>query len=358
MSLQQRHDLHHQIDQAVSAGARRYVACQEIGLSVRSLQRWEKDTVIKVDGRTQRQHTPANKLSPEERQAVLQVINSQEFAHLPPSQMVPRLADQGRYIASESTMYRLMRQENMLAHRRCERAARVRTKPRALTATQPNQLYSWDITYLPTTTRGVFYYLYLFMDIFSRKIVGWQIYDSESSEQASEVLKDLCRREGINQDQVILHSDNGAAMKGATMLATLQTLGIMPSLSRPSVSNDNPYSESLFKTLKYRPCYPLNRFDSLSKARHWAQQLVTWYNHDHRHSALSFVTPAQRHAGMDKNILEQRKVVYEQARTLKPLRWSGPTRAWKYIDKVHLNPDKSTTKKDDKSTENLTQKAA
>lgn len=342
----------------MSAGARRYVACQEIGLSVRSLQRWEKDTVVKIDGRMQCQHIPGNKLTNEERQTVLDVISSQEFAHLPPSQIVPRLADQGLYIASESTMYRIMRKENMLAHRRSERAARARTRPRALTATQPNQLYSWDITDLPATTRGVFYYLYLFMDIFSRKIVGWQIYDSESSEQASEVLKDLCHREGIDKDQVILHSDNGAAMKGATLLATLQTLGIMPSLSRPSVSNDNPYSESLFKTLKYRPCYPLNRFESLSKARHWAQQLVSWYNHDHRHSALGFVTPAQRHEGMDQNILEKRKAVYEQARTLKPSRWSGPTREWKYIDKVHLNPDKPTTKKDDKYTENLTQQAA
>ncbi len=142
--------------------------------------------------------------------------------------------------------------------------------------------FTWDITYLLTTVHGLYFYLYLFLDVFSRKIVAWQIYAEESSANASEVMKDLCRREQITPDQLLLHSDNGSSMKGATMLATLQALGVMASLSRPAVSNDNPYSESLFKTLKYRPAYPLNPFVDIAASRRWATTLVQWYNHEHR----------------------------------------------------------------------------
>ena len=208
-------------------------------------------------------------------------------------------------------------------------------------ADAPNQLYSWDITYLPSAIRGQYFYLYLFMDVFSRMIVGWQVYAEESGAQASEVLKDLCAREAIQPDQVILHSDNGGPMKGATMLATLQALGVMPSLSRPGVSNDNPYSESLFKTLKYRPAYPLQAFDTLFAARTWVAGLVRWYNHEHRHSAIRFVTPAQRHANLDQDILDRRASLYETARERHPLRWKGRTRNWKRIHAVHLNPDRA-----------------
>ena len=141
--------------------------------------------------------------------------------------------------------------------------------------------------------KGIYVYLYSLMDFFSRKIVGWQIYDVESNELAGEVVRDICERENIAPEQVVLHSDNGSPMKGATMLATLQALGVMPSFSRPSVSNDNPFSESLFKTLKYRPVYPRRAFDSLLAARQWVGRFVHWYKHGHRHSAIRFVTPAQ-----------------------------------------------------------------
>ncbi|EIN00469.1 integrase catalytic subunit, partial [Paraburkholderia hospita] len=190
------------------------------------------------------------------------------------------------------------------------------------------------------TIRGQFFYLYLFLDVFSRKIVGWQVYAEESSALASEVLRDLCAREAIQPEQVILHSDNGGPMKGATMLATLQALGVMPSLSRPGVSNDNPYSESLFKTLKYRPAYPLKAFDTLFAARTWVGALVRWYNEEHRHSAIRFVTPAQRHANLDQDILLRRAALYQAARQRNPLRWKGPTRNWQRVDTVHLNPDR------------------
>jgi transposase InsO family protein len=296
---------------------------------------------LKHDARTTRVYVPANTLSDQERDQVLAVANSAEFAHLPPSQIVPILAERGEYIASESTFYRVLRDARQLKHRQASRPATVRHKPKALQATAPNQLYSWDITYLPTAIKGLFLYLYLFMDVYSRKIVGWQVYDQESSEWAAEILHDIAQREGIERDQVALHSDNGGPMKGATMLATLQALGIMPSFSRPAVSNDNPYSESLFKTLKYRPEYPAQPFSSITEARQWVAGFADWYNHEHRHSAIQFVTPAQRHAGLDTAILVNRKAVYEAAKARHPERWSRETRNWDPVLEVYLNPDKS-----------------
>jgi putative transposase len=285
---------------------------------------------------------PKNALSAQERQAVLAVAQSEEFGHLCPSQIVPRLADQGHYVASESTFHRVLRAANQLQHRSAERPRTKRTKPRALVATAPRQLFSWDITYLPTLVMGSYLYLYLFLDIFSRKIVGWQVYDCESSELAGEVMRDICLRENIAPNQVVLHSDNGSPMKGATMLATLQDLGVVPTFSRPAVSNDNPFSEALFKTLKYRPEYPVRAFGNLLVARQWVGQFVRWYNQEHRHSAIRFVTPHERHEGLEEGLLLRRQDVYEAAKAANPHRWSGPTRNWQPVRVVHLNPDQSS----------------
>ena len=213
-------------------------------------------------------------------------------------------------------------------------------------ATVPNQIFSWDITYLPTLVKGVFLYLYLVMDIYSRKIVGWQVHEEESSALAADLMIDICQRENIKRDQVTLHSDNGSPMKGATMLATLQNLGIMPSLSRPSVSDDNPYSESLFRTLKYRPDYPDKPFSDLQSARTWVEGFAGWYNHKHLHSGIKFITPAQRHAGEDVQILAGRHQVYQKAKSENPLRWSGETRDWNPTKEVHLNPGKPVAGKE------------
>lgn len=338
MSLPEREQVMTLLNEATAAGTRRKQACAVIGLSLRTLQRRQADKMIGCDRRTTRFFEPPNKLSSEERCQLLTVANSADFGHLPPSQIVPRLADRGEYIASESTFYRVLREENQLQHRRSDRPAQLRHKPLALYATAPNQLYSWDITYLPTLIRGVFLYLYLFIDIYSRKIVGWQIYEEESSALASDLIRDICQREGVVREQVVLHSDNGSPMKGATMLATLQMLGIMPSFSRPAVSNDNPYSEALFKTLKYRPDYPEKPFEDLAVARRWVAEFVQWYNHEHRHSAIRFVTPAERHAGLDITILSQRTTVYEIAKARCPQRWTTMTRNWQPVQIVHLNP--------------------
>ena len=341
-SVQQRQTLMGLIDPACTDGARRDVACRQVGLSWRSLQRWQRSNAPAGDQRVsgkRRYVRPHNKLREEERQGVMDILNSEAFKHLPPSQIVPRLADRGVYMASESTMYRLLRQRGQLAHRRSERAVQKRSKPRALVATGPDQVFCWDITYLPTQVRGQHFYLYLFEDLFSRKIVGWQVFDRESAELASQLLRDICERQGIRPGQLTVHSDNGSPMKGETMLAAMQRLGVAHSRSRPAVSNDNPYVESAFRTLKYRPELPVSPFANLLAARRWVTDLAHSYNHEHHHSAIGFVTPAQRHAGLDRALLEQRAQVYASARQHNPQRWSATPRRWMHVDAVYLNPD-------------------
>ncbi|SMN02000.1 Mobile element protein [uncultured Candidatus Thioglobus sp.] len=227
-----------------------------------------------------------------------------------------------------------------MQHRLTSKPSRTVNTPRALTAVKPNQIYSWDISYLPSPVLGQFFYLYRVMDIYSRKIVGWQVYDMGSSALAADLMTDICKRERIERQQIALHSDNGSPMKGVTLLATLQELGVVPSFSRPSVSNDNPYSESLFRTLKYRPEYPEQAFKDLSAARNWVKGFVQWYNHEHLHSAIKFVTPELRHNGEDKEILSQRNRVYLQAQSRHPERWSGKIRNWDKVEEVLLNPEK------------------
>jgi transposase InsO family protein len=333
------------IEEACHAGARLECACAGVGLSPRTLQRWRQSGAVQGDAR-RREHrapeavrTPANRLSPTEQAEILTVANQVEFAHLSPHQSVPALADQGRYLASESTFYRVLRAADQVV-RRGRPKAPARMRPAPLTATAPNQVWSWDITYLATTVKGMFFYLYLIMDVYSRKIVGWEVYASESAEQAAEVFRKTHLREGVRADTLVLHADNGSPMKGATMLATLQRLGVAPSFSRPSVSDDNPFSESLFSTLKGRPTFPEQPFATLEDARLWVDGFERWYNNVHLHSALRFVTPAQRHRGEDRERLAQRHALYQAARAQHPERWSGDTRNWEPDTTVLLNPGK------------------
>jgi transposase InsO family protein len=329
------------VREANANGARQVKACKVLGISLRTLQRWSDGGSVKCDGRSlsKREIAPHNKLSESERQLILDIANSPEFANLPPSQIVPVLADQGLYVASESSFYRLLREAKQLAHRGKAKPP-TRKRPAPLQANGPSQLWSWDITYLATTVKGLFFYLYLIMDVFSRKIVGWEVYETESASQASTLFRKTYLREGIAGRDLVLHSDNGSPMKGATMLATLQRLGVMPSFSRPSVSDDNPYSESLFKTLKYHPGYPNKPFPSIEEARVWVAGFQRWYNEEHRHSGLKFVTPSQRHLGEDIAILEQRRQLYEATKKQCPGRWTGKTRNWEPVKTVYLNPGK------------------
>lgn len=329
------------VAEAQAAGAGQARACEVIGLSERSLQRWQDGEALRGDGRQERVFVPTNKLSDDERARLLEVANSEEFGALPPSQIVPILAERGEYLASESSFYRVLRTAGQVKHRHASRPAKPRARPRAHAATAPNQLYSWDITYLPSTVRGIFYYLYLVLDVYSRKIVGFRVETQECGTLAAAMLHDIAAREAIAPEQLVLHSDNGSPMKGSSLLSTLQQLGIQPSFSRPAVSNDNPYSEALFRTVKYRPQYPERPFQDIDAARQWVAGFVAWYNHQHRHSAIRFVTPAQRHAGLDRDILQYRHTVYRAARRKHPERWSRTTRNWQPIEVVHLNPGRS-----------------
>ena len=326
------------IDEGVTAGARQSEAAEILGLNERTIQRW-RDVGTGDDRRRGPNTAPENQLTDQEYENVLQVVNSSEFRDLPPNQIVARLASRGRYIASESTIYRILRRERQLAHREKSRPATKRHKPDELVATGPNAVWSWDITYLKSSVRGVFFYLYMVLDVWSRKVVAWEVHAEESSENASALLAPAYRAESVVPGDLVVHMDNGSPMKGATLLATLERLGVATSFSRPSVSNDNPYSESLFRTMKYRPAYPSGAFESIEAARDWVAAFVHWYNTVHQHSSIKFVTPDDRHSGRDLEILKRRKAVYEEARARNPERWSGNTRDWNPIKEVALNPD-------------------
>jgi transposase InsO family protein len=206
----------------------------------------------------------------------------------------------------------------------------------------PNQVWSWDITYLRSPIRGAFFYLYVVVDVWSRKIVGWAVHEEESGDHASALIEAACAREGVERGELVLHSDNGGPMKAATLLAMLEVLGVAASFSRPRVSNDNPFSEALFRTAKYRPQYPRRPFKSLDEARSWAADFARWYNTEHRHSAIRFVTPDERHSGRDTELLAQRAALYATARERRPERWTGSTRIWTPVREVALNPASNT----------------
>jgi putative transposase len=327
------------ISEACKAGSRKRKVCEALGLSVRTLERWEKENGLQ-DQRKMVKRIPKNKLTKEQRDMVITTANNATYRDLPPCKIVPLLADEGEYIASESTFYRILREENQLTHRQASRPAKHH-RPEAYEANGPNQIWTWDISYLPTLVTGLYFYLYIIVDIYSRKIVGFSVHDQELSEYAANLITQAYLDEGVSQAQLVLHSDNGSPMKGATMLATLEKLGVIPSFSRPSVSDDNPYSEALFRTVKYHPTFPmLDKFSTILDARQWSEKFVVWYNNVHLHSALKFVTPQQRHSGEDKAIRANRHQIYQVAKAQHPERWSGQTRNWSLPDTVTLNPNK------------------
>lgn len=327
------------IDEAVCAGARVDKAAESFGLTPRTLTRWRSGI---DDRRGIAQPSPAHKLTKEERNAILDIVHQPEFRDLSPRQIVPLLADRGQYVASESSFYRVLREEGELTPRGHARPRKSR-KPDEHIAARPNQVWSWDITYLRSPIRGVFFYLYLIVDIFSRKIVGWRVHPTESGDISSALVTETVAKEGVDPDELTLHADNGGPMKGSTMLATLQRLGVVASFSRPAVSDDNPFAEALFRTLKYRPGYPRKPFQTVDAARSWVDGFVAWYNGEHLHSGIRYVTPRDRHVGRDREILAKRASVYRAAKRRTPRRWTGETRNWKPVGAVYLNPVKQET---------------
>ncbi len=333
-SVEERKNVLGLVQDTVDLGARLGKTCEVIGLSIRTYQRW-RNADGGQDKRPDATRVAGNALTEPEREELLSVSTSSEYRDMSPNVIVPILAEKGSYLGSESSMYRILREKNMLDHRSDSRPPHKRAKPPELVATGPNQVWSWDITYLRTSIRGVFFYLYLHMDIWSKLIVGWSVEEKEDDDIAADVFAETCLRH--DAECVNLHSDNGGPMKSASMMATLHYLGVIPSFSRPGVSDDNPFSESLFKTLKYRPGYP-GSFRTMDEAREWMSDFVGWYNKEHRHSSIKYVTPESRHYGLDVEILKKRKEVYRQAKARHPERWSGETRNWDPIRSVTLNP--------------------
>jgi putative transposase len=344
IGLEDRRSIARDIDTAHAAGARLHKACETAGIDVRTLQRWKAGSGLKSgDGRPiAKRPVPSHALSAAERAEVLSVANEPRFADMPPARIVPALADEGIYVASESTFSRVLRAHGQTAHRGRAKTPRKSQPPTTHIATAPRQVWCWDMTYLPAAVAGRWFYLYLILDLYSRKIVGWEVHDTDDADHAAHLVRRTALAEDVAQLEVkpVLHGDNGATLKATTVLAMLHWLGVKPSYSRPRVSDDNAFVESLFRTAKYRPEFPAKGFADLDEARAWAAAFVRWYNFAHRHSGIRYVSPEQRHAGEDHAILAARHALYLQARERNPRRWSGNTRNWTPIGAVALNPER------------------
>jgi transposase InsO family protein len=346
IALEDRHRTVQWLEAACREGARFKRACDVVGIDARTVQRWKASNGLeRGDGRPQAiRPTPAHALSAEERHRILEVANEPRFAELPPARIVPMLADEGTYIASESSFSRVLRAHGQVRHRGRAKAPQRRRAPSTHVATAPRQLWCWDLTFLASQVLGQWFYLYLILDVYSRKIVGFEVHETDSADHAVDLLRRTALSEGIHtlERKPILHGDNGATIKATTVLAMLHWLGIKPSYSRPRVSDDNAFVESLFRTAKYRPQFPACGFADLEAARAWASQFVSWYNHEHRHSGIRFVSPAQRHAGHDHEISARRYVLYTRARESNPRRWARHTRNWTPVATVTLNPERES----------------
>jgi transposase InsO family protein len=346
IGLEDRRNTAQNILKAHSNGARLHLACEIAGIDVRTLQRWRASGGLEAgDGRPAAvRPTPAHALSAQEREELLRVANQPRFADVPPARIVPMLADEGVYLASESSFARVLRAHGQSRHRGRAKAPSASKAPTTHIATGPRQVWCWDMTYLPTKVDGRWLYLYLILDLYSRKIVGWEVHDKDDGEHAKELVHRTALAEGIlaHKQRPILHGDNGATLKATTVLSMLHWLGVKPSYSRPRVSDDNAFAESLFRTAKYRPEFPAKGFVDLDGARAWATGFVRWYNVDHRHSGIRYVSPAQRHVGEDHAILAARHALYVQARERHPARWSRDTRNWQPIGAVALNPERDS----------------
>lgn len=341
-ALPERQKIIELINEAVDSGARLHEACGEAQIGLRTYRRWYQGGQVVADQRPEAvRPEPSNKLTEHEKKQIVTLCNLSEYVDLAPTQIVPALMDLGVYVASESSFYRVLREEGLLHHRGKAREPQRKTALSTHIAKAPCQVWVWDITYCASQVRGQYFYLYMFMDVYSRKIVGYEVYEAENGEYAAALLQRALLSEQCFNKPLVLHSDNGSPMKSQTLKIKLDELGVLPSYSRPRVSNDNAYAESVFRTLKYRPQWPSNGFKDLMAARQWVERFVHWYNHEHKHSKIRFVTPQQRHSGQDEQILKQRKVVLEQAKQAKPSRWgSRPTRNCEPTGAVCLNPER------------------
>ena len=337
--MEKRRQVAEWVEEARQSGARLEPCCEVLGISKRTWPRWVRGEEVLEDKRpSAKRPKPANKLSEEERKEVLAVCHSATYSSLPPTQIVPRLADEGIYLASESTFYRILREEEEVNPRGRAKKGQKRGLAKSHEAKGACEVWTWDITWLPGPVRGMFFYLYLLLDVYSRKIVGWEVYEKESGEYAKEVMQKAVWSEKCSESLRVLHADNGSPQKGSHLSGLLESLGVERSHSRPRVSNDNAFSESVFRTCKYRPEYPQKGFDKIEEAREWVLRFVRWYNLEHRHSGIGYVTPQERHEGKDREILLKRKKVYLAAKEKYPQRWAKKMKSFEPVGSVVLNP--------------------
>lgn len=310
-------------------------ACGALGLARASVYRRQRPQPS--TGLVPRVRTSPRALSEVERQSVLEVLHTERFIDQPPREVYATLLAEGRYLCSVRTMYRVLASEGEVRERRNQRPPQHHPVPR-LEATAPNQVWTWDITKLATLTPGVFLNLYLVLDLFSRFVVAWMVALRENSALAQHLIRQSIERLGIPAGQLTLHNDRGAPMTAVSFNELLDSLGVEPSRSRPRVSNDNPYSESHFKTLKYQPEYP-RRFRDVHHARTFLRRFVTWYNQEHRHTGLKGFTPAEVYHGHYHALADERQRVLEAAHAKNPQRWiNGPPRVPLPPDVVAINP--------------------
>lgn len=308
-------------------------ACDALGLSRATLYRHTQASVPA----TVHQRAPSpRRLSDEDRAALLAVLHSAEFADQPPTEVYATLLGRGVYLASIRTMYRLLASLGEAKERRNQRAPGAHAKP-SLTATAPNQVWTWDITKLATTQKGIFLHAYVIIDLFSRYVVGWLLAAKECKHLAARLFAETMARHQI-EPGLTVHSDRGSAMKSGTLAQLLASLGASNSFSRPHVSDDNPFSEAQFKTLKYQPDYP-GKFGSEPHGRGYLQQFVGWHNDDHHHSGLAFFTPADVFYGRVEQVRATRQLALDAAFALHPERFPlGPPRVLLPPTEVSINP--------------------
>ncbi len=290
-------------------------------ISVKTFERWRSDGTQTLDKRKGAiRPIPAHALSEEEEQKILDICHKEEFSSLPPGQIVPTLADRDIYLGSESTFYRVLKKHNE-NHKRGRAKRTTKKSAPQLVASAPNEIWATDITWLPGPIVGMFFYLYAIVDIYSRKIVGYEVYEVESCENLKTTLsRAISKLKGIKPQ--IFHSDNGSPMKGQTLMEFLYSLKISKTFSRPRVKNDNAHIESFFRTLKYFPAYPIQGFKDITEARVWVDDFMTVYNNVHLHSGINYVTPNQKYLGLDIEILKNRESTYLKAMVKNPTRWS------------------------------------
>lgn len=291
--------------------------CRALGLARVTLYRaWRRER-FPVERKPRPK--PARALGEQEHQAVLDVLHEERFADKPPAQAYATLLDEGRYLCSERTMYRILEAEGEVRERRNQLEHPPYAKPELL-ATGPNEVWSWDITKLKGPAKWTYFYLYVILDIFSRYTVGWMVAACESAALAKRLIEATCQKQAIAEERLTLHADRGSSMKSKCVAMLLSDLGVTKTHSRPHVSNDNPFSESPFKTLKYRPEFP-SRFGCIEDARAFCLDFFGWYNTDHHHSALGWLTPEDVHYGRGPRLVEARQQVLDVAYTQHPERF-------------------------------------